>query len=85
MAGVRIGGGVGSALAQISIQDDDYWGRWFFDLSYFILITFILLNIIFGIIIDTFADLRDQKKAELKDVQEKCFICSLSKYDFDTR
>lgn len=30
-----------------------------FDLSFFIIVTLIMLNIINGIIIDTFADLRD--------------------------
>jgi hypothetical protein len=38
-----------------------YIKRFFFDLSFFLLITIIWMNIIFGIIIDTFAALRDEK------------------------
>jgi hypothetical protein len=61
--GMRSGGGIGDALEQISYQNDSqlFYGRFFFDLSFFILIIIILLNIIFGIIIDTFAELRDEK------------------------
>ena len=36
-------------------------GITFFDVSFFILITTIGLNIIFGIIVDTFSQLRDSK------------------------
>lgn len=84
--GVRLGGGLGDSLVQPSLDDPtNYWGRWVFDLTFFILVNIILLNIIFGIIIDTFGDLRDQRKEELKDIEEKCFICSQSRYDFDTK
>lgn len=35
-------------------------GKFFFDFSFFIIITTIGLNIIFGIIVDTFSELRDR-------------------------
>ena len=35
----------------------------FFDLTFFILVTTIGLNIVFGIIVDTFSELRDEKVA----------------------
>jgi hypothetical protein len=38
-----------------------YWGRVFYDLSFFILVNFVSLNIIFGIIIDTFSQLRNKE------------------------
>merc|ERR1712070_28504 len=44
----------------------------------------ILLNIIFGIIIDTFSELREAKNAKLVDTREKCFICGINKAVFDT-
>lgn len=47
---------------------------------FFVIITFTLLNIIFGIIIDTFAELRDAKKKIDEDINNKCFICSLDRY-----
>ncbi len=35
--------------------------RLLFDISFFIIVTTIGLNIVFGIIVDTFAELRDEK------------------------
>ncbi|KAH3809582.1 hypothetical protein DPMN_137955 [Dreissena polymorpha] len=58
-------------------------GVTFFDVSFFIIITTIGLNIIFGIIVDTFSQLRDSKWEIDKDMQTNCFICSRESYDFE--
>ncbi|XP_052783710.1 inositol 1,4,5-trisphosphate receptor type 1-like isoform X3 [Mya arenaria] len=58
-------------------------GITFFDVSFFIIITTIGLNIIFGIIVDTFSQLRDSKWEIDKDMQSNCFICSRESYDFE--
>ena len=42
-----------------------------------------MLNIVFGIIIDTFADLRVQKKEKEDDMLNSCFICSIDRAEFD--
>jgi len=57
--GLRSGGGIGDALGQPEQDDDLYWNRAWFDLMFFIIIVIILLNIVAGIIIDTFASLRE--------------------------
>jgi len=49
--GVRLGGGLGDVMNQATLNDRDYWWRWFFDLSFFVFVIIILLNIIFGKII----------------------------------
>ncbi|XP_061178320.1 inositol 1,4,5-trisphosphate receptor type 2-like [Saccostrea echinata] len=54
-----------------------------FDVTFFILITTIGLNIIFGIIVDTFSQLRDAKWEIDKDMMNNCFICSRESYDFE--
>ena len=60
--GLRAGGGVGDVADQPSpFHLDTFTARFFYDLTFFILIIIIWLNIIFGIIIDTFAELRDEK------------------------
>ncbi len=59
--GIRAGGGIGEALGHISQTNEHYWLRLTFDLTFFIFVIICLLNIIFGIIIDTFADLRDKR------------------------
>lgn len=39
-----------------------------------------MINILFGIIIDTFAQLRDNKKEIDEDMKNICFICNLDRY-----
>ncbi|ELT99131.1 hypothetical protein CAPTEDRAFT_142014 [Capitella teleta] len=54
-----------------------------YQLSFFIFISTIGLNIIFGIIVDTFSELRDKKWTAGKDMRENCFICGLPCYEFE--
>jgi len=83
--GIRSGGGIGDVMAAAMMNGSKYWARWVLDITFFVLVIIILLNIIFGIIIDTFGDLRDTRNEELKQVEQTCFICGQDKYDFDTR
>eukprot|EP00004_Rigifila_ramosa_P007532 TRINITY_DN1851_c0_g1_i3.p1 TRINITY_DN1851_c0_g1~~TRINITY_DN1851_c0_g1_i3.p1 ORF type:complete len:2531 (+),score=660.03 TRINITY_DN1851_c0_g1_i3:1073-7594(+) len=79
--GVRAGG-VGELLSVPGYSDKNVWNRVFFDFSFFIFVIIILLNMIFGIILDTFGQLRDQKSEVENDIQSKCFICSIDNYTF---
>lgn len=60
-----------------------YMYKAIFDLSFWIIITTIGLNIILGIIIDTFSELRDNKWQVENDMRTMCFICSRASYDFE--
>ena len=44
----------------------------------------LLLNLIFGILLDAFAELRDRDKALKEDIEQKCLICGLEKRNFET-
>ena len=88
--GTRNGGGIGDVLNPVSLEpgpDGGGAGEWykrsFYDLSFFILIIIILLNIIFGIIIDTFSDLRSQKEAKEDCKASMCFICGIERTKLD--
>lgn len=61
--GMRQGGGIGEAIAYPQFDEDlsAYMGRFSFDLVYFIFINTIYLDILFGIIIDTFDELREKR------------------------
>jgi inositol 1,4,5-triphosphate receptor type 1 len=59
--------------------------RVLFDLSFFIVITTIGLNIVFGIIVDTFSELRDERFRTEQDKKSFCFICSLPNHEFERR
>ena len=61
--GLRTGGGMGEFLPAETAavyNSQAYNIRFFFDVSFFLLVITILLNVIFGIIIDTFAELREK-------------------------
>lgn len=53
------------------------------DLTFFLVITIVLLNIIFGVIVDTFGELRKRKVEKTDDIENRCFICGIEKEIFD--
>ena len=46
-----------------------------YDLLFFFIVIIIVLNLIFGVIIDTFADLRSEKTQKEEILKNSCFIC----------
>ena len=62
-------------LGPLVVQDPNFFLRVVYDLLFFILINVIILNLIFGVIIDTFADLRSEKNAKDENLRNTCFIC----------
>lgn len=46
-----------------------------YDLLFFFIVIIIVLNLIFGVIIDTFADLRSEKQRKEEILKTTCFIC----------
>jgi hypothetical protein len=83
--GIRAGGGIGENLLISHRNDKLYSWRHLFDLLFFIIVIIVLLNIIFGIIIDTFGELRDKRKKIEEDVNNVCIICGREKFEFELR
>jgi len=81
--GIRSGGGIGDVLSAIGFGEENFVRRYFYELFYFLTIIIILLNIVFGIIIDTFAELRDEKRNKDFDEKNICFICNLERTAFE--
>ena len=77
--GVRFGGGIGEALGNAPKSYEKYETRIVFDLLFFIIVAIILLNIVFGIIIDTFAELRDERREKSRLLHNLCFICGIDR------
>lgn len=46
-----------------------------YDLLFYFIVIVIVLNLIFGVIIDTFADLRSEKQKKEEILKTTCFIC----------
>jgi len=64
----------------------EYFGEdMFFDISFWIIIIIIILNVVFGIILDTFGALRDEKMAVEEEIRTKCFICGISANTFQQK
>lgn len=51
--------------------------------TFFVIVTIILLNVIFGIIIDTFSALRFEKDDRIANTVGVCFMCGIEKLVFD--
>ena len=85
--GLLSGGGIGEGLGlepyEFYESNRGPFARMFFDLTFFILITIIMLNVVFGIIVDTFSELRDEKSQNDEAMKSECFICSLKASDFE--
>merc|ERR1719203_23763 len=59
--------------------------RVIYDMLFFFLVIIIVLNLIFGVIIDTFADLRAEKQEKEETLKNSCFICGLERKEFDNK
>jgi hypothetical protein len=78
--GLRRTGGVGE---QLGMTRDDLSSRVFVDWLYYIVVLVILLNVVFGIVIDTFGEIRTAKMDRTTATQNFCFVCDLEKYKFN--
>jgi len=65
------------------LTDTNYPDRFIFDLIFFLLLILIFLNVFFGIILDTFGELRGNRQDKLEDMKNNCFICSINRSTFD--
>jgi hypothetical protein len=76
--GMRYGGGFGDQM-----QHRVFSGRVSLDLIFFWVVMIILINIVFGIIIDTFANLREEMELREDQTNNFCFACGISSETFD--
>nr|CAB3257468.1 inositol 1,4,5-trisphosphate receptor type 2 [Phallusia mammillata] len=84
--GLRNGGGIGDILRKPSQSEGLlFMGRVVYDLLFFFILIIIVLNLIFGVIIDTFADLRSEKQQKDDILKNTCFICGLERKSFDNK
>lgn len=76
-----MGGGIGDLFNVYAASHSKFYDIWGFELLFFFIINVIFLNIIFGIIIDTFAALRDEAKEREDDQLNICYVCGYSRVD----
>jgi len=80
---MRTGGGIGGIMQVPDWHAPNSSLRIIYDSSFFFIVIVILLNIIFGIIIDTFGELRNKTDSINEDIKNTCFICGVDRQEFD--
>ena len=88
--GLITGGGIGEFVSSElgnapPIGADRTMSRYLFDLAFFAVVTIGLLNLIFGIIVDTFSSIREHENEELRTRENKCIICGLTRQEFERK
>lgn len=82
--GILSGGGIGDVIGQKKWKDDLglFFSRWFLDMIFFIINILLVLNMINGIVVNAFADMREKDDVLNRESTEKCFICSIERSEF---
>jgi len=84
--GVRAGGGIGDLLNEKAIRNPQiYWVRWITDMIFYITVILLLMNMINGVIVSTFSQIREESNDKEEDINNKCFICSIDRVEFEKR
>ncbi|VDO26741.1 unnamed protein product [Onchocerca flexuosa] len=83
--GLRNGGGIGDVLRNVAPHEESFLSRIIYDMTFFIVIIVIVLNLVFGVIIDTFGDLRAERNEKVDQLRNNCFICGLERGRFDNK
>lgn len=84
--GVRSGGGIGDIAANGSADKKGlFWFKFATDFVFFVTVILLLLNMINGVIVSTFSQIREESASKEEDIKNKCFICSIDRLDFEKR
>ncbi|KAJ1398884.1 hypothetical protein B484DRAFT_339558, partial [Ochromonadaceae sp. CCMP2298] len=75
--GLRMGGGVGDLFTPTVGR------RWPLDVTFFFIVNVGMLNLIAGVIITTFGQLRENQARIDADTRGVCFICGIGRQVFD--
>jgi hypothetical protein len=81
--GIRIVLGAGQQEPGAFTFNSSQKGRVAFDLLFWVVLTVIMMNLVLGIIVDTFSQLRLELATRAEEMATKCFICSLPSYKFE--
>lgn len=74
--GLRMGGGIASSMTQIYSTHFRWGPKVIFDITFFIFINVIALNMVFGIIIDTFSSIREKESHKSKYLPNRRIVFS---------
>ena len=80
-AGIRARGGAADQMIRVSFERNftNYVRRIFFDVTYFLICIIIMIDLVFGIIIGTFSEMRSEEIKHQIDKENHCFICHVTR------
>ncbi len=80
-AGIRARGGAADQMVRISFERNTalYVYRLFYDITYFLICIIIMIDLIFGIILGTFSEKREEERKHDNDKINHCFICHITR------
>jgi hypothetical protein len=79
--GIRSGAGLGFPIQPYN--NENYWTQFIFEWVFYFTIILVMLNIINGIIVDTFQAMRQENIEKVKQRDDLCYICSKQKGKFE--
>lgn len=76
--------GIAAVMDHVANTSDSHFiGRFFFDVLYFLIITIILLEIIFGIIADSYDEYQGDERKREYDSENICFACGFKREEIE--
>jgi len=81
--GLLQGGGIGNVFGRVDVNSELWIPELIFNMTFYFIVIIIGLNVVFGIIIDTFGSLREEYNDKLTDMMSICFICGLEAEVFE--
>ena len=74
--GVRAAGGIADVLPEVEFYSLRFYSRYCHDMLFFIFVILILINMINGVIVTAFGQLREDANERENDIENVCFICN---------
>jgi hypothetical protein len=72
--------GIANVMTHVSLSSNSHFmGRFFLDVVYFIFITILLFDIIFGMVVDSYEEFKEDLREREHDRDNVCFVCGLNK------
>ncbi len=85
--GLRAFGGIGDALTANAVNhgSSEYWGRYWYDLTAFLIINGLLLCLLWGIIMDALSEMQRERNSIHQEFNSICFVCGINKFELETK
>jgi hypothetical protein len=84
--GIRSGGGIGDVTGIRPYTGTTwFWLKWMNDMVFYVTVILLVLNMLNGIIISQFSQIREDEEKNNYDIKNVCFICSKSREDFESK